>query len=412
MNKNELFEHIVEFYLNSGDFNGIPMYCLPSYNPEDMVELINEGLVETISESETINPHIKGFEFELTTDQHVSNAAGKNGQVCFYPTKKALESTAVEHSKPYTALLQKGRAQFDIIFFDIEVLERYINNPKYSILDYGYKGSVCLQDTGGEDSAHGEYIKEYGMAYKRDEKIIRAVAVFIRDLSHLSPRAQMLWKSFEHANQAEYYPESGFIKNAIFGAFVTTHWVLNAILEEMEIINQQCDAIGLPPLFNHIYRVSHDEHPDGYGNILLPTLKNYYDFVLVMEKLLVHNISIKTFQKDVGVIRAIDRKNEDGIDKGSLAMLKEWLEQNVYANFDIDAVIIAPLKKIRKIRQAPAHELYSNKYDVDVYERQKELVDESYEALRAIRSLFMGHPLAKKVKIPAHILDGKNIVFY
>ena len=123
MNKNELFEHIVEFYLNSGDFNGIPMYCLPSYNPEDMVELINEGLVETISESETINPHIKGFEFELTTDQHVSNAAGKNGQVCFYPTKKALESTAVEHSKPYTALLQKGRAQFDIIFFDIEVLE-------------------------------------------------------------------------------------------------------------------------------------------------------------------------------------------------------------------------------------------------------------------------------------------------
>ena len=98
MNKNELFEHIVEFYLNSGDFNGIPMYCLPSYNPEDMVELINEGLVETISESETINPHIKGFEFELTTDQHVSNAAGKNGQVCFYPTKKALESTKVEHS--------------------------------------------------------------------------------------------------------------------------------------------------------------------------------------------------------------------------------------------------------------------------------------------------------------------------
>lgn len=180
----------------------------------------------------------------------------------------------------------------------------------------------------------------------------------------------------------------------------------------MEIINQQCDAIGLPPLFNHIYRVSHDEHPDGYGNILLPTLKNYYDFVLVMEKLLVHNISIKTFQKDVGVIRAIDRKNEDGMDKGSLAMLKEWLEQNVYANFDIDAVIIAPLKKIRKIRQAPAHELYSNKYDVGVYECQKELVDQSYEALRAIRSLFMGHPLAKKVKIPTHILDGKNIVFY
>ncbi len=93
-------------------------------------------------------------------------------------------------------------------------------------------------------------------------------------------------------------------------------------------------------------------------------------------------------------------------------MFKEWIEQNVRASFDIDAVIIAPLKKIRKIRQSPAHELYNNKYDIDVYERQKELVDESYEALRAIRSLFMGHPLAKDVKIPAYILNGKDIVFY
>lgn len=412
MNKSKLLEHIVEFYLNSGDFNGIPMYLLQNYNPDDMVELINDGLVETISESEAINPHIKGFEFALTSEQHIANAAGDNGQVCFYPTEKALQSAPVDHSKPYTALLQKGRTQFDIIFFDIEVLERYINNPKYSISDYGYKGSVCLQDTYGEDSLHGEYIKEYGMAYKRCERLMRAVAVFVRDLSRLSSRAQMLWKSFEHADQAEYCVEPGFIKNAIFGAFVTTHWVFNAMLEEMEIINQQCAAIGLPPLFNHVYRTSHNERPDGYGNILLPTLKNYYDFVLVMEKLLVHNISIKTFQKDVGVIRAIDRKNEDGTDKGSLVMFKEWIDQNVHASFDIDAVIIAPLKKIRKIRQSPAHELYNNKYDIDVYERQKELVDESYEALRAIRSLFMGHPLAKDVKIPAYILSGKDIVFY
>ena len=412
MNKNELLNHIVKFYLSSGDFNGIPSYRLPSYNPKDMVELINDGLVETLSEREAFNPHIKGFDFALPTEQHIVNATGSNGQVCFYPTAKSLQGTSVDYSRPYTALLQKGCAQFDLIFFDIEVLERYINNPKYSIWDYGYKGSICIQDAYWEDSLQCEYIKEYGMAYKKCERMIRAVAVFVRDLSKLSPKAQMLWKSFEHANQAEYYVEPGFIKNAIFGAFATTHWVFDAMLEEIEIINQQCEAIGLPPLFNHVYRTSHNERPDGYGSILLPTLKNYYDFVLVMEKLLVHNISIKTFQKDVGVIRAVDRKNEDGTDKGSLAMFKEWIEQNVRADFDVDAVIIAPLKKIRKIRQAPAHELYDNKYDVDVYELQKELVDESYEALRAIRSLFMGHPLTKKVKIPTYILNGKGIVFY
>jgi len=412
MNKTELLEYIISFYLSSGDFNGVPIYNIENYNQADMLDLIDDGLVETISENEAINPHIKGFDFRLTKEQHKDNALKKNSHVCFYPTPKALQQITVDFSKPYTALLQKGTAQFDLIFFDIEVLERYINNPKYEIMDHGYKGSICIKDEYWEESLHGEYIKEYGMAYKKDDKIIRAVAVFVRDLMCLSSKAQTLWKSFEHVDQEKYLVEGGFIKNAIWGEFVTKHWVLDAMLEEMEIINLQCNAIGLSPLFNHVYRTKHGERPDGYSNILLPTLKNYYDFVLVLEKLLVHNISVKTFQKDVGVIRAIERKNDDGTDKGSLVMFKEWMEKNVRANFDIDDVIIAPLKKIRKIRQSPAHEMYSNKYDLDVYEMQKALVNESYEALRAIRSLFMGHPLAKTVIVPDYLLTGKNIVFY
>ena len=412
MNKQELLEHILEYYLSSGDFNGTPSYNIKNYNQEDMEELINDGLIETVSESEAINPHIKGFDFKLSTEQHLANASGNNGQVCFYPTVKALQGVTADYSKPYTALLQKGYAQFELIFFDIEVLERYINNPKYTITDYGYKGSICIQDTYWQESLHGEYIQEYGMAYKKGNTIIRAVAVFVRDLARLSPKTQMLWKSFEHENQLDYYVEHGFLKNAICGAFVTKHWVFDAMLEEMEIINQQCEAIGLPPLFNHIYSNTYGERPARFGSILLPTLKNYYDFVLVLEKLLVHNVSIKTFQKDVGIIRGIERKNEDGNDKGSMVMFKEWMEKNVRSNFDIDNVIIAPLKKIRKIRQAPAHELYSNEYDITIYEQQKTLVDESYEALRAIRSLLMGHPLAKRIAVPNHLLTGKDIVFY
>ena len=412
MDKKELLEYIINFYLTSGDFNGVPSYRLQDYETRDMLELINEGLVETISEKESANPHIKGYDFELTTEQHAVNANGNNGQVCFYPTQEALKDVLADHSKPYTALLQKGCAQFEVIYFDIEVLERYINNPRYLISDYGYKGSICIQDDCWDERLPVEYIQEYGMAYKKCGKIVRAAAVFVRDLSKLSSKVQMLWKSFEHENQAEYYVEPGFIKNAVLGEFVTKCWVFDALLEEMEIINQQCAAIGIPHLFKRTYRTSSAERPDGYGNILLPTLKNYYDFTLVMEKLLVHNISIKTFQKNEGVIRAIERKNEDGTDKGSLTMFKEWLEKNVRANFDIEAEIIAPLKKLRKDRQVPAHEPYSNEYDVDIYERQKELVGDLYGALRAIRSLFMGHPLAKTVQIPSYIFDGKDIVFY
>ena len=93
-------------------------------------------------------------------------------------------------------------------------------------------------------------------------------------------------------------------------------------------------------------------------------------------------------------------------------MLQEWLKKNVGSNFDMDEVIVNPIKYIRKIRQIPAHELTNNKYDVDVYEKQKELMVNTYGAVRAIRILFMGHPLAKSINILDCLLQGKDIVFY
>ena len=224
--------------------------------------------------------------------------------------------------------MQNGKAQFDIIFFDVEILERYNNNPKFLIMDIG--------------------------------------DVFLVKMNIMMSLEKM------------------------------------SILKTME----------LPELFAHVYGTGYNEMPEGYRSILLPTLKNYYDFVLVMEKLVVHNISIKTFQKDSLLISKIERKDEEGRDKGSIVMLQEWLKKNVGSNFDMDEVIVNPIKYIRKIRQVPAHELTNNKYDVDVYEKQKELMVNTYGAVRAIRILFMGHPLAKSVNIPDYLLQGKDIVFY
>lgn len=78
----------------------------------------------------------------------------------------------------------------------------------------------------------------------------------------------------------------------------------------------------------------------------------------------------------------------------------------------MDEVIVNPIKYIRKIRQVPTHELTDNKYDVDVYEKQKELMVNTYGAIGAIRILFMGHPLAKDIDIPDYLLQGKDIIFY
>lgn len=51
-------------------------------------------------------------------------------------------------------------------------------------------------------------------------------------------------------------------------------------------------------------------------------------------------------------------------------------------------------------------------YNGDVYEKQKELMIYTYGAIRAIRILFMKHPLTKGIEVPDYLLDGNNIVFY
>ena len=117
-------------------------------------------------------------------------------------------------------------------------------------------------------------------------------------------------------------------------------------------------------------------------------------------------------KRDCELIKSIERNDDDGNPKGSLSMLKEWMFKNVLADYDMEEVIINPLKNIRKIRQVPAHELYNNEFDVNLYDEQKNLVEDVYEAIYALRRLFMGHPLAASVKISEVLLKRKDIVFY
>ncbi|WP_249301944.1 hypothetical protein [Qiania dongpingensis] len=195
------------------------------------------------------------------------------------------------------------------------------------------------------------------MAYIEGEILNRAIGVFVIDLAKLSPKIQMLWKGFELENQNNCKVSEGFIKNLLMGEWVIQYWIFHALLEEMRVINNLCEAMSIPKLFSHTYGTQYTDMPEGYRNILLPTMKNYYDFVLVLEKLVVHNILIKAFQKDSVLIKGIERKDKEGKDKGGIVMFKEWLLKNVKANFDVDEVIIGPIKQVRKIRQVPAHEL-------------------------------------------------------
>lgn len=411
MENNIVLQEIVDYYLQSKDFNGLPIYQMNHYDKEELFNLIDNDLIEVISEREVLNPHIRGFSINISKDVQKNNVSDKKSHTCFYPTEKALDGVEIDYKSPYTSLMQKGKEQFDIIYFDIEVLERYINNPKFLIMDGGYRGSIYMRDE-YYDEEDSEYIKDYGMAYIEGEELVRSVAVFLIDLASLSPKIQMLWKAFELNNQKACKVDSGFVKNLIYGEWVTDYWIFHAIIDEMMVINKQCEVMGINPLFSKTYGTHFSEMPEGYRNILLPTMKNYYDFVLVMEKMFVHNISIKAFQKDGFLIKGIERKDDNGNLKGSLVMFSEWMNKNIKTSINFDEVIIKPLRNIRKIRQIPAHELTDNRYDIGVYKKQNELVTETYKAIRGIRLFFSNHPQAKTIEIPEQLVTGESIVCY
>ncbi len=408
-----ILDEVVTYYQKSPDFNGLPIYNMKNYDYAVLSKLIDEGLIMVLSSNEVANPHIKIMNLNISTEIQKRNISSSSSYSVLYPTAKALEETDVNMEKPYTAMLEKGHAQLEIIFFNIEILERYANNPQFSIVDYGYRGSIRLKDEqNGDDSLEYEYIKDYGMAYSDRPELVRAIGVFIRDLSKLSSKKQMLWKAFEISAKAKCKIHANFYKNLILGEWVSDYWIFHALLDEMKVINKQCEEMGIPKLFIKTFDPDPLNTPDGYRNIFLPTLKNYYDFVIVLEKMIVHNISYKTFQIDSFRIKAVERKDESGKDKGSLQMFEEWLRKNIRTKEDLRELIIVPLKDIRSTRQKPAHEFSKNDYDISLHQKQLDLMHNTYAAIRAIRIFFSNHPYARDVEVSEVLRTGNGIVDY
>ena len=211
-------------------------------------------------------------------------------------------------------------------------------------------------------------------------------------------------------NQENYYINSSFYKNTILGQWTDKISVYDAILDEMKLINKLCNNMKLPKLFKiEFSNESYEERPDYYRMMFLPTLKNYHDFVMVLEKMFVDNINVDTFKaKGVGLktVNPYDKKGK----KASIRMFSEWLDLNII-NGDMKP-IIQVLKDIRKERQLPAHKIIENEYSKEFYKKQDELIKKVYRSMTCIRLLLSNHPVNRNIKIPSDLKNQENIVLY
>ena len=142
----------------------------------------------------------------------------------------------------------------------------------------------------------------------------------------------------------------------------------------------------------NFFREEFDQNkPVDFDMIYIPTYKVYMDYVSLLEKIVVSNINDSFFD-------AIDwsRYDEDGKIKGSLVCLKEFLQK---VNPNIENEITSPLRKVRRLRQNPAHKIEDNSYGIHFLNQQHELTESVFNSINMLRRLFQTHPKAKGIEV-------------
>lgn len=417
MKKQKILDKITNHYLTSGDFNGISNEKLGCVSSQDLEELILEDKIFILSQWDDINIFIHRFAKVPSKEKQISTLY-KDSLFTLYPTKSHLTTVNIIEEKPFTKMLAQGEEQLKILYFNVDILQMYYDNPLYRISDFGYRGYIDIVNPDA-DELHSEYVKDFGVAYPSENTTDsdRAIGVFLRDLSKLNYEAQCKWRGCLLRNQSEFIINKGFLDNLIYCNWVTDVWVFDALLEEIKFINLLCKNIGLPPLFSKEYDMNENELI-GYRILLIPSKKNYYEFVTALEKIIVNNINYKFFEfNELQYILPVERKKDDGSLKGSLVMLEEWMNTNYFSSNSkgqqaFKDYVMSTLRKIRQIRQIPAHDMYSNQHDKSLYREQNELIAKTYNSINQLRFIFKCHPANKSIEIPNILKDEEKIVLY
>jgi hypothetical protein len=429
---------IFEFFIESNDFNGIPLRRISEefqIDYKESIDLIRKLIIDkTISIQSSTNPHIIGFQHYpidiqlkiLEDAKGITNRVESFGEIsisiedtdfpiCLYPSREYLKSNG-DLSKYgtalYTKLLALAEPHLSPRFFEIEVLERYANDPRFDFKFDDYSGSIsCKYDDKGNPIVREEdqlFLKTFGLGF--DSKGNRLAVVYLRYLKDLTPEHQLYWKTREVSGDCRMLKE--YHDNTVGGSWTFSYSIFSAFIEEQKCLNELSNVIFGINLFNKTFEK--ENRPKTFTFFFTSTLKNYNEFVMLLDKMISDNIN-KDFFK--GQIQAYDLEKVDANlierkPKGTLRLLEEWLLSTYnHPNKQVLVDIFKPFKKIRRERQGPAHRIRENDYDLKYVDKQKELINQSYSSIRALRTIFQQHPKAKRYTVPDWLENGQIKTF-
>lgn len=160
----------------------------------------------------------------------------------FFPSKQVLAEAFFSSDLPrknlpeYVVRLHLGAHQCGLVFFDEDVLSRYLDHPE----TYEVNDSLA----GGSITAHAEAIEEryiyvrYGKCQLKSGRI--AITAIYKDLAHMGVAEQRFWHAHEIQSPALEMSDpnfQAFLDRTYEGAWVSYQDPIGDLLEEVAAIN-------------------------------------------------------------------------------------------------------------------------------------------------------------------------------
>lgn len=299
--KDELLATITEKYLSSEEFNGYPLgrIDLPRDELDGLLgELIEDGVISLNFATYHPNPHVKAYPPEPVPDQlRKLSELDDLTHLTAYPEPVHLEQVISGDDytgRPYTLALALGGGELMPRFFDLSVLETYRNDPRYFYETDDTSGRISVTNEFYESEhlqeADRVVLDTFGFGYNKE--LQRAVCVFPRYLSRLTPEHQRIWAAKELAGDYSMHP--AYRASAILGQFPEKVSIFEAFTEELDQLQKMSVAAGLPPLVRRNFQEG--GKPSNFGFLIRPTLKELQDFHATLDKMMGENLNKQFFE--------------------------------------------------------------------------------------------------------------------
>ena len=394
MIEQSLLDEVITHYIESGDFNGLPVATREwtSQELQSVAGLVEAGQVQVVSSSHFLNPYVRPWPSKRSAADQVSDLTSANsGPVCLYPTPAAMkgrDELSGFADRPYRRCLAAGAGTLELAYFTVDIIEQYRNDPRYHYQFDDVEVMFGIGDEAYHDPAQGERDKittlRVGFAYDsatiRAERVVRYACAFIGDLADLTPEHQQRWRTYEVSPSDRVGPHPVWW-NMQMGQWSEGLGPFQRILGEMEAVNELfARACGV-----ELFRST--EQPRDWGWVLRSSTTEWHQFVHTTDKLLSDNLNKKVL--DAVKARA---ETDDGNAAGTLTRLGYYLTDSTPTTPELRDRVLGPLRDVRKQRQRPAHALTVASTDASLAAQQRDLVNEVADALRLLRQILQCHP--------------------